>query len=445
MIKDLIQEIQEIFKQQISKANIEGNYFSFEEKISSPIELDQILLNLNTTSRFYFRSKERKDQYLGLGEALVFKSPDIRDLYALTKEWKTPWQFFGGMCFNPKKESSSEWLPFSPLRFHIPTLLLIERNKELKIRMSFFNSEGLDGEKVKKAFAQEIQTLFFEQEVSERSRHTGHFQLLPNKEEWCDMISKALGHIQSKEVYKVVLGRKRILKAKSPWDPQIMLDKLLSSKEESYLFYYQPSSDVAFISKSPEKLFALKGNDLTTEAIAGTRPRGQNEAQDMALETELASSSKEREEHLFVSRSIQRNLEELCTQYETCQETKVLKLQNVQHLYTGFKGKLKEQKTAFDLLEAFHPTPAVGGVPASSACKLLEDLEPFDRGLYAAPIGFIGKDEAEFAVGIRSALLSKDEIHIYSGAGIVEGSGPRLEWDETESKMLGLLRGLGEF
>ena len=117
----------------------------------------------------------------------------------------------------------------------------------------------------------------------------------------------------------------------------------------------------------------------------------------------------------------------------------VLKLEQVQHLYNKIEAVLKEDVTDTDLLTALHPTPAVGGLPREAALEKLAALEPFDRGWYAAPVGFLGRDRAEFAVAIRSALVRENRVNLYAGAGIVEGSVAENEWQELENKISGFI------
>jgi menaquinone-specific isochorismate synthase len=107
----------------------------------------------------------------------------------------------------------------------------------------------------------------------------------------------------------------------------------------------------------------------------------------------------------------------------------------VQHLYNRFSGTLKPQVTDRDLLQALHPTPAMGGFPREKALAFLEKRECFDRGWYAAPLGWISPDRADFVVGIRSALVLGNDLHVFAGGGIVQGSIPQQEWEELEHKI----------
>ncbi len=122
----------------------------------------------------------------------------------------------------------------------------------------------------------------------------------------------------------------------------------------------------------------------------------------------------------------------------------ILKLNHLQHLYNQLTGQLKEHIDDGDIINELHPTPAVGGFPREAALEQIGWLEPFDRGWYAAPVGWISEDAAEFVVAIRSGLVAGQQLHLYSGAGIVEGSSPSKEWEEIENKISNFIKTLGQ-
>jgi menaquinone-specific isochorismate synthase len=112
-----------------------------------------------------------------------------------------------------------------------------------------------------------------------------------------------------------------------------------------------------------------------------------------------------------------------------------LRLARGRHLRSQFEGHLRDDVSTLDVLRTLHPTPAIGGVPTEAAVQAIRTQEPFARGWYAGPVGWIGPDAAEFAVAIRSGLVRDSSLALYSGAGIVDGSVPEAEWDEIEQKI----------
>jgi len=152
------------------------------------------------------------------------------------------------------------------------------------------------------------------------------------------------------------------------------------------------------------------------------------------------NSDKERREHDVVVRTLAHQLEERCRHLVIEESPSLLQLRNIQHLRTRVEGLLKEDQNDASLLEALHPTPAVGGSPRDRALAWIAREEPFDRGIFAAPVGWVSYDAAEFCVGIRSGLVQGNELVLYNGSGIVRGSNPDDEWDELENKMENFLQ-----
>jgi len=227
-----------------------------------------------------------------------------------------------------------------------------------------------------------------------------------------------------------------------PVDPVAYLLRLRRMTEETFNFYFQADEGHAFLGATPERLFKRQGRTLMTEAIAGTRPRGLTTRDDERYSKALLSSDKELREHAIVVDMIRNVLEMHCHHLIVDQDVQITKLSHVQHLCKHFKGELDAGTSDADLIEALHPTPAMGGYPTDIALAAIEELEPFNRGWYAAPIGFVGHDHTEFVVAIRSALIEKERVSLYSGAGIVLGSDPAEEWQEIEDKISKFLKAL---
>jgi menaquinone-specific isochorismate synthase len=234
---------------------------------------------------------------------------------------------------------------------------------------------------------------------------------------------------------KVVLARRSCFSFKEQLDALDLLRVLKMHAKHATVFALQLSKDVAFIGASPERLYRREERQIISEAVAGTRPRGRSEEHDYQLYQELLSSDKERREFSSVKTFIHSALGPLCTQLLCDPQDSVLKATAVQHLYNRFSGTLKPEVSDRDLLQALHPTPAMGGFPREKALAFLENRECFDRGWYAAPLGWISPKSADFVVGIRSALVLGNQLHVFAGGGIVQGSIPQQEWEELEHKI----------
>lgn len=268
----------------------------------------------------------------------------------------------------------------------------------------------------------------------------------PDQKHWSRNIQHAQDLFGEQHLEKVVFARETTFQME-PQEESVSsstshsssltqwISALRENSKETYIFYFQPQKDVAFLGATPERLFKQSAQTITTEALAGTRPRSPVENEDAALATELMSSAKERNEQHLVHMEIERHLSVLCKEWHAPEHPSIRKLEHVQHLQTILQGQLNEHSSSLDALRALHPTPAVAGLPKQAACDTIESLEPFDRGWYAAPIGWISRSEVEFAVAIRSALCTEHSIRLFAGAGIVPGSQAQQEWNELSYKL----------
>lgn len=249
------------------------------------------------------------------------------------------------------------------------------------------------------------------------------------------MVRWALDAIDGGKLDKVVLARRVALALNEPMPPLLVQRHLQAATPGCYHFAIRPRNGPAFVGASPERLFRREGACIVSEAVAGTRPRGDTEVEDERLRHELLTSPKERREHAFVQEAIRTRLERICTSVQPSSEPDELALSRGRHLCSRLAGTLRPNTPTAEVLQVLHPTPAVGGVPTPEAVKAIREQEPFDRGWYAGPVGWIGSDAAEFAVGLRAGLAWKDRVALFSGAGIVEGSEPSREWEEIEQKI----------
>jgi menaquinone-specific isochorismate synthase len=200
---------------------------------------------------------------------------------------------------------------------------------------------------------------------------------------------------------------------------------------------------IGFLGGTPELLLSRNGKNIYSEAVAGTRRAG-GEERAGGREVDAPNwSAKDRREIDIVRSAITDGLSAFCTRVECPTEPEIHRAGKIEHLRFPISGSLKADSSIADLVVALSPTPAVCGMPSEIAMSLIRELERFDRGWYAGPVGWISKDSAEFAVAIRSALVSQKTVHLYSGAGIVQGSEARSEWDELDAKIATLRSALG--
>lgn len=256
-------------------------------------------------------------------------------------------------------------------------------------------------------------------------------------------VTQAVTAIRAGQYRKIVLARARDLRATTRFHPLRALNDLRRRFPDCYAFSAGNGAGASFIGVSPERLVAVAGGCLRTEALAGSAPRGRTAGEDAVLAKQLLHSEKDRREHAIVLESILRRLARVGVPLPVVGRPRVRQLSNVQHLSTPVEAPLPEAVDLFRLAGELHPTPAVGGTPRDAAVAHLRELEPFARGLYGGAMGWVNHAGAgELFVGIRSALMHGEHARIFAGAGIVEGSVPAKEFAETELKMDALRQAL---
>ena len=347
-------------------------------------------------------------------------------------------RYYGGVRFDaaqPKAPNrpDSRWAPFGTYRFVLPRFELIESGDRRHLVCNLILPRDADrvGEIVG---ALETMALPVPDEHTALPRPY-HRQDVPDHAEWTDMVRWALDAIDAGGLDKVVLARRVALALGAAMDPLLVLSHLEPATPGCYHFAVRPANGPAFVGASPERLFRRDGDQVVSEAVAGTRPRGDTEAEDAALREALLNSPKERREHAFVRDAIRDDLEAVCASVHVPDEVGELALARGRHLHARLTGTLRPGTTTTDILKELHPTPAVGGVPTADAVAAIRAQEPFDRGWYAGPVGWVGREDAEFTVGLRAGLVEENQIALFSGAGIVDGSAPDREWEEIEQKI----------
>ena len=396
----------------------------------------------------YWANRNQEFKMAGLGVAHEIsgqQTPDLTKLFTELRVFLDPkypdLRYYGGFQFNQDSKPSQEWKSFGAYRFIIPQFELHRSDEGTFLVCNFLQSA--ENCNPPEAIVKQLADVQFELTLSDWEERTIlHRRDIPDRAEWQSSLDTALEEMGEGKYEKVVLARKATLTFNDPVDPVAYLLRLRRMTEETFNFYFHADEGHAFLGATPERLFKRQGRTLHTEAIAGTRPRGLTTRDDERYARALLNSEKEVREHSIVVDMIQNVLEKYCHNLVMDEEVQITRLSHVQHLCKHFKGELDPETSDADLIKALHPTPAMGGYPTDIALEAIEDLEPFNRGWYAAPIGFVGHDHTEFVVAIRSALIEKERVSLYSGAGIVLGSDPADEWQEIEDKISKFLKAL---
>ena len=401
-----------------------------------PIELSSLVPLIPSKVIGFWRSPKGKKDILSLLPLKSFGNSSCFNQMEQLLEGNTQLTFFGGQHFTTSNSPPSyEWAGFGNHHYFLPALCFETSSGKTTLTITW--PREIAKNSVKQAdFIFHIKQAFDISSTQTNSISIENSTLICSLEKWNELVDTALENIQSGSLEKVVLARKQIVNLSGQSCARNIFERaLLNNSHNSYACYLQISPDTAFISMTPEKLFEIRGNEIKTDALAGTRSRGKNPTEDTLLEKELLQSPKEIHEHNLVVSFLKNKMKQLSID-PTPHSTQILKLPHVQHLWTPLEGTVPSASIDVGkLVSHFHPTPGVAGWPTDEALNFLKEQERFERGFYSAPIGIIQKDYAHFAVAIRSALVYHNRLHLYAGAGIVKNSKGDEEWKETQNKM----------
>jgi menaquinone-specific isochorismate synthase len=408
--------------------------------------------------RFYWSDCANEYTFVGLGRAYVIQSDERskRRFIEMERQWRQFFEgaliereqdvlgtgpiLFGGFAFDPLKRKTEKWMDFPSAQFILPSILLSKKNDETWLTVNVVDQPLEQLEEM-------ISHLFNSQNQKRKKNVYCLMKKEIEREKWIQAVKDVTKEIQNGEIQKVVLARELKLMFNESIDSASVLAALREQQPMSYIFAFENGSS-CFLGASPEQLVKKEGSVCETACLAGSIKRGKTMKEDEQLGEWLLCDEKNRQEHQVVVDMIREAMNEVCEHVVVPQAPTLLKMRHIQHLYTPVKGYSKGNVSILSLVERLHPTPALGGFPQEEAVRKIREIEPLDRGWYAAPIGWMDADgNGEFAVAIRSALLNENEAHLFAGCGIVAHSDAYSEYEETNVKfkpMLSALRGMEE-
>ena len=262
------------------------------------------------------------------------------------------------------------------------------------------------------------------------------------KPEFERMVEKSKEYIKSGDVIQVVLSQRLSVPLKA--DTFNVYRALRSVNPSPYMYYLQ-YDDMQIIGSSPEILVTEDHGAVTVRPIAGTRPRGKTEAEDLALEKELLSDEKERAEHIMLV-DLGRNDVGRVSEYGSVNVDELMVIErysHVMHIVSNVRGRLAQGMDQFDVLRAAFPAGTVSGAPKIRAMEIIEELEPTRRGTYAGAIGYFSfSGNMDTCITIRTILVKDGTAYVQAGAGIVADSVPATEYQETMNKAGALIKAI---
>ena len=444
---------------------VKGPHFYWDQP-----HLDQAHLALGILKRFRATGEKRFENMTSYVEDVRSKVFSINrsDL----PESQIP-LFSGGYSFEPYNVSK-EWREFGSAQFNLPTVIFTKREsfytitlnldlESLYLDCNLENRSSQENRLPQEKIAGKIREIFQELNLytllgslrqlhsplsskksesshlpsrDDRSKRLNELRNMEGKTVWMQRVRKAIESIQARHFEKIVLAREVTLTVEDEFSSLPMLELLRNEFPECTLFHVEMESGKRFFGASPERLVKVQNQDLDTDALAGSAPRGMDESSDRRFASELIQSQKDQTEHQFVLREIIESLDDFSSNIVHTTTPGIRKLKNVQHLHTPIRATLDHDVSLHDIIGKLHPTPAVGGYPVKSALPYIHELEKLDRGWYSGAVGWFNlSGDGEFAVAIRSAFIESERLHLYAGCGIVEHSEPEKEWEETCMKL----------
>ncbi|WP_224366525.1 isochorismate synthase [Hyalangium versicolor] len=395
---------------------------------------------------FYWERSQTQEAVAGWGELSVLQAHDAAEAIHIlgmlgssmelrwigqSPEW-IPGPWFGGMRFDLTSPSSEPWKAHGVARWTLPELLVWRVGKQLAV-MVLAPWRGGGEEAGVSARLKQVCDSFPTRYYHPRSEPVS-LELSASREDFEARVGGALEEIASGRLRKVVMARAVEAEGSRPFNRVDVVARLREQNPRCVTFMFHAPGGVAFLGATPETLCRVDRRTLETEALAGSAAP--------TLAEGLGGSDKDRREHEAVVDYILSALRPLAVRVSADSSPSLLPLKNVVHLRTGIRAELRNSVSPAHVVQALHPTPAVGGVPREAALGFLRQAEALDRGWYAGPVGWVGPAGAHMAVALRSALVRGSHARLFVGAGIVQGSSPESEWRETEIKSLAMLQAL---
>src|SRR6187401_47754 len=262
------------------------------------------------------------------------------------------------------------------------------------------------------------------------------------KERFIEIVKTAKEYIAAGDIYQVVLSQR--FEAEISTDPFTVYRALRHVNPSPYMYFLRIGA-VSIVGSSPEMLVRVEGRHVETHPIAGTRPRGQNDDEDLRLAEELKRNEKERAEHVMLVDLGRNDLGRVCEPgtVEVVEFMEVRRYSHIMHLESTVTGTIAPDCTALDVVLAAFPAGTLSGAPKVRAMEIIDELEVTRRGLYGGVVGYLDfAGDADAAIAIRTAVLRGGVAYVQAGGGIVADSDPATEDTETQNKAAAVVRAI---
>ncbi|HEY7967640.1 MAG TPA: isochorismate synthase [Solirubrobacteraceae bacterium] len=347
----------------------------------------------------------------------------------------------GGFAFAPDGGSTPPWSAFAAASLVVPEVALVRRGSEVWCTVAVLARAGEEVDaleaRVQRSLGRLRERALPLLDPHPATRHRISAPMAP--EHYEAAVARAVELIEAGRIEKIVLAREVDVHAPGPHDVAAVFGVLREAFGGCFV-YAVGRGEATFIGATPEVLVRRDALRVSTVALAGSIGRSADPAVDDHLGERLLRSAKDREEHAIVARQIEQALRPHSVWVTAAEEPEVVRIANIQHLATAIRAQLTAPVAVVELAGMLHPTPAVGGEPNAVALPLIRALEGIDRGWYAGALGWTdSREDGEFCVALRCALVEGSLARCYAGVGVVADSDPAAELHETEVKLAAIL------
>ncbi len=426
------------------------------------------LAPLGQHSQLYWYDPHTRYEFRGIGTAAILQGSTsdrftlienrIRQLLTEAVLSSPPLgpRWVGGFAFTHQYLSDRVWQTFDPACFILPHFQLEQIDDRFFVTINVL-ADYQDDPRAVQQYSEEALSHFIA-DLTQTSQQVDTAEPLDDtkptsegieihepvpKGAWVEAVDHILATIRAGTVRKAVLAQIRELRSSQGFNLYRAFRFLRQTYPECYVFLFRNGTDSAFLGASPELLCAVNGSSLRSMALAGTSPRDPDPVRDQQNRQDLHRSAKNQHEHRIVIDGITTLLEQHGACVAPVPETHILSLHNVHHLCTPLQAVCRVPRSALQWASLLHPTAALGGEPQDRAMSLIEELESVPRGWYGAPFGIVDSNlNGIFTAAIRSGVVHGSRAWLFAGAGIVAGSDPHTEWQETDWKFQSLQQAL---
>ena len=415
-------QLEQQLSEQLSQLQSTQEWIQLTAEVNLSVEESLLLGWLKSQNQhfphFFFEKRDENQTIAAIGAVKTFSSLEEAQVFVQS----TSLSLIGGIQFE------------GICQFVLPRLMLVKNSQNLTAYLTLNLSE------------QAVDFTEFFTELNSTSLVQNYQISAPQSactfEQWKMNIKRAITQISMGDLRKVVLANATQLTFDNLISAYDLVEQSRAINLGCYHFLWAENAQNAFVGSTPERLYYRKGNQLFTEALAGTVAVSDNPIETEQNAQWLLNDAKNIYENQLVVEDIEEHLNAYVEAFEV-HLPEIKRLHNVQHLRRRIEATLKADVLDQDCLRQIHPTAAVAGLPRAKAKQFIAQNEPFKRGWYAGTLGIFNPQEAEFCVTLRSAKIEHNQITLYAGAGIVKESEPVSEWQEIERKSQTLSKLLG--